>query len=278
MIKTLIFCASSLGERVAYSLDPGQYEVIGFVDNNSEIWGQSLYGISVVYPPSKIIDIKFDLIIIASSKYKEEITSELVNNYGINREKICGYQENSRNIEWLDERVIMLRKCVSLIKERNVSGAMAEVGVYKGDFCKYFNRFLPERKLYLFDTFGGFDSSRDEVTANDSELFKDTSVDLVLGKMVSPENCIVRKGYFPDTANDIDDTFSLVSLDCDLYNPILAGLEFFYPRLSSGGFIFIHDYGSYHFKGVDKAIFDFCDKNKSSFFPLVGGLSAIISK
>lgn len=278
MLKTLIFCASSVGERVAYSLNPDKYEVIGFVDNNSEIWGRVLYGIGEVYPPSELKNIEFDLIIVSQGRYRQEIISELVNKYDIDREKIAEYQDNSKNIDWLDERLIMLRKCVSLIKDRNIKGSLAEVGVYRGDFCKYFNRFFPERKLYLFDTFCGFDSAKDDVSVHDRNLFNDTTVDIVLGKMVTPQNCIVRKGYFPDSAKEIDDNFSLVSLDCDLFNPIAAGLEFFYPKLSSGGFIFIHDFGSYHFQGVDKAVFEFCEKNNVPFFPLVGGLSAIISK
>lgn len=34
MIKTLIYCASGAGERVAYSLDDEKYLVVGFVDSN----------------------------------------------------------------------------------------------------------------------------------------------------------------------------------------------------------------------------------------------------
>lgn len=60
---------------------------------------------------------------------------------------------------------------------------MAEVGVYTGEFCKLFNRYFPERKLYLFDTFEGFDSKRDLVNEVDLDEFKDTSVDIVLSKM-----------------------------------------------------------------------------------------------
>ena len=33
-------------------------------------------------------------------------------------------------------------------------------------------------------------------------------------------------------------------LDLDIYRPTLAALEFFYPRISRGGFCFIHDYNS----------------------------------
>jgi len=33
-----------------------------------------------------------------------------------------------------------------------------------------------------------------------------------------------------------------VLLDMDLYRPTLSALEFFYPRLSSGAYLFVHDY------------------------------------
>src|SRR6266540_1215034 len=44
------------------------------------------------------------------------------------------------------------------IKKRNLKGNVAELGVYKGKFAKHINKFFPERKLYLFDTFEGFDN------------------------------------------------------------------------------------------------------------------------
>jgi O-methyltransferase len=50
--------------------------------------------------------------------------------------------------------------------------------------------------------------------------------------------------------------FSLVNLDADLYLPTKAGLEFFYPRLSPGGIIIIHDY-NYKWPGIKKAADDF---------------------
>ena len=37
----------------------------------------------------------------------------------------------------------MLRRCIQEIKENNVPGSMAELGVYQGDFAKYLNRGLP---------------------------------------------------------------------------------------------------------------------------------------
>lgn len=75
-----------------------------------------------------------------------------------------------------------------------------------------------------------------------------------MNNMKYPENCIVNKGLFPETLGDLDERFSLVSLDCDLYSPIYAGLEYFYPRLNEGGYIIIHDYNSVDFFGVREAI------------------------
>lgn len=232
-----------------------------------------------VLPPSKISQIEYDLIIISISEYEKEITDDLVNKYGVDKRKIATYQPQSLGIKWEEERIVMLRKCISLMKERNIEGDMAEVGVYTGEFSKLFNRYFPDRKLYLFDTFNGFDSNRDEVSEVDINNFKDTSVNIVLGKMKKPENCIIRKGYFPDTAVGIEGSFSLVSLDCDLYKPILAGLEFFYPKLVPGGYIFVHDFGSYHYKEVKKAVFEYCEKVRIPIFPIVDRcLSVIITK
>lgn len=44
MIRTLIYCASGAGERVAYSLDDTVYQIVGLVDSNPEVWGKPLYG------------------------------------------------------------------------------------------------------------------------------------------------------------------------------------------------------------------------------------------
>ena len=61
---------------------------------------------------------------------------------------------------------------------------------------------MPDRKLYLFDTFEGFDVRDKHEYDNDmlnAHAFRDTSTTLVLSKMVA-ENVIIRKGYFPETA------------------------------------------------------------------------------
>ena len=54
-----------------------------------------------------------------------------------------------------------------------------------------------------------------------------------------------------------EERYAVVSLDADLYAPTLAGLEYFVPRMSPGGAIFLHDYNSLQFDGVRLAVRDY---------------------
>lgn len=94
----------------------------------------------------------------------------------------------------------------------------------------------------MFDTFEGFteadadsEKRRGYTKNNQAGYFSDTSVKQVLDKMVYPDNCIIKKGFFPDTAEGIQEEFAFVNIDADLYEPILSGLEWFYPRMARGG-------------------------------------------
>jgi len=170
------------------------------------------------------------------------------------------------------------------IKKKGLRGNVAEVGVYKGKFARYINDLFPDRKLYLFDTFEGFDQrdTAEEKAKNYSSAtqdFSDTSVISVLKQMPVRDNCIPVKGFFPESAKGIEDSFVLVSLDADLYDPIYAGLNFFFPRLVKGGYILIHDFNNDNYKGARKAVEQFCTEQSLNFVPLPdSGGSAIISK
>lgn len=229
-------------------------------------------------PPSEINNMDYDHLIISVPEYGKEVTKYLVEEYGVDAKKILVYDPSLWGFDWEEERIVMLRKCVAILKERNVQGNAAEVGVYRGDFARLINNYLPEKKLYLFDTFTGFDD-RDEYEAVDAGRFKNTSVQYVLSRMPYPEQCVVRQGYFPETVGDLNDKFAFVSLDCDLYKPIRAGLEYFYPRLEKGGYIFVHDFGHLHYARVKQAVYEYCEKYNAAMVPIVDrGMTAIITK
>ena len=135
----------------------------------------------------------------------------------------------------------------------SVSGAAAELGVYRGFFAKCINQLMPERKLYLFDSFEGFAQQ-----ANASESFqaahKNTAVEKVLSIMPYPETVTVKAGFFPQSLEGLEERFCLVSLDVDFYQTTLDGLRYFWPRLEPGGYLMLHDWGSPSLPGVAEAL------------------------
>jgi O-methyltransferase len=170
------------------------------------------------------------------------------------------------------------------INEKKIDGCIAECGVYKGLFAKGINFFFPNRKFYLFDTFEGFDQKDIDIdrkgkysTANIGD-FSDTSIDVVMQKMLHPENCIIKKGFFPESAKDVNEKFVFVSLDMDLYKPIYDGLCYFYPRLQQGGYIFVHDYNNDYYSGAKDAVKKFINEhgNTIPYFPLCDAYGTLV--
>ena len=134
-----------------------------------------------------------------------------------------------------------------------VDGAAAELGVYRGHFARGIHRLLPERKLYLFDSFAGF---APETGASDAfqSAHANTSVEKVLALMDRPEQVVVKAGYFPGSAQGLEETFCLVSLDVDFEQTTLDGLRYFWPRLAPGGYLMLHDWGNPSLPGVAAAL------------------------
>lgn len=138
----------------------------------------------------------------------------------------------------------------------HVPGAAAELGVNRGGFARWINELLPDRTLYLFDTFTGFDPAESRDCGEGfREAHRSTAVGTVLNALPHPEKAAVRQGLFPKTASGLEgERFALVSLDADLEESTLAGLCFFVPRMSEGGYILLHDYNNPKLPGVRLAL------------------------
>jgi O-methyltransferase len=142
-------------------------------------------------------------------------------------------------------RYASLALAIRRVESCGVRGALAEVGVYKGTTSRFILRCAPLRTLYLFDTFEGFPIEDREPQNFGDGRFRDTSEEHVRLALGNALNVQIRKGRFPATTAGLEaERFALVLLDLDVFNPTLAGLEFFYPRISRGGYVFVHDYNS----------------------------------
>jgi len=157
---------------------------------------------------------------------------------------------------------------IKQILKENISGDFAELGVWRGNTASVLAHYAASanRKVYLFDTFEGFDTRDLAGIDKDKEMvFADTSLAMVKEVIGAPGDvCKFVKGYFPSTITDEHraTTYSIVSIDCDLYEPMKAGLEFFYPLMSKGGLLLLHDYSSIFWDGAKKAIDEFCAENE----------------
>jgi len=151
---------------------------------------------------------------------------------------------------------------IERLNTNDIQGSFAELGVYKGETARAIHFMDEKRKLYLFDTFNGF-SNNDLEHENQSDerfeanMFADTSLEKVKKYISGNDNIIFKAGLFPSTAKGLEnELFAFVNIDADLYAPTIAALDFFYPRMSKGGVIIIHDY-NHNWHGIPKAIDEF---------------------
>lgn len=156
-------------------------------------------------------------------------------------------------------RLLFLIATVEELKQSEVPGAFAELGVFRGNSAKVLHLLCPERAFYLFDTFVGFDERDCSDTKGAAGGFSNTSLQHVKRFIGEQENIHYCAGYFPETASMVPEgtRFALVHLDADLHAPTKAGLEYFYDRMEPGAFLILHDYHSGCYPGVMKAVKDF---------------------
>lgn len=253
-----------------------QYNIIGFTDNDAKKLGGGVKGIPV-YGVDECLNLKYDKIIITSAPGLDSIKKQLIG---------LGIEENVIDDSFitapLESRRIFLEKLAFMYKDIEKDVCVAEAGVFEGDFAKYINKYYPNRKLYLFDTFEGFHSKdiEKELQMSDAKVgdYSNTSEELVLSKMTYKNNCKIHKGYFPDTARDIHEKFCFVNLDLDLYEPTYRGLIFFEDKMVKDGVILVHDYFADNFRGPKEAVDKFvAEKNgKYIVLPIGDGISVMI--
>lgn len=268
-MKTFIILgAGQFGRTSSFLFNTGEWKLLAFGDNNQKLWGTFFtHPLGMEIPIMSIEDavsLSADCALLGviddtrSGQMKEQaLTAGFSGTFA----SIGDYYHQ------LDIRSSTLLRLASRMQHQNLNGAVAELGVYKGETAWKLNALFPERPLYLFDTFEGFDTRDIEEETNrgcsraQKEEFADTSAEAVLSRMPYPEQVIIRKGFFPETAAGLEDQqYMLVSLDADLYAPTLAGLEYFYPRLCKGGVILLHDYNNERFRGAKQAVNEYEEK------------------
>ncbi|MDH3288610.1 MAG: TylF/MycF family methyltransferase [Betaproteobacteria bacterium] len=175
-------------------------------------------------------------------------------------------------------------------------GARAECGVYRGAtallMCHAWRNRQPEFRgddLYLIDSYSGTSASvaQDRIPVRDAdgptrmeEFFPagktDTSPEIVRGFFGEFPNVNVCAGWIPQVFATLPEReWAFVHLDLSLYEPTLASLEYFYPRLTKGGVILCD--GSIFCPGVTQAWEDYCGRHDLSYV-LLGHRETVLIK
>lgn len=160
-------------------------------------------------------------------------------------------------------------------KIQHLKGTIIEAGVFKGAslvrFAMLEKILNPEnpREIIGFDAFGEFpeiefkhdkalrrkfidEANKESISKEQLEkVLKHKGVDnfvqLVKGDIVKTAQLYIK--------NNPNLSISLINLDVDIYEPSVAVLKYFYPRLLKGGILILDDYGT--FAGETKAVDDY---------------------
>ncbi|MDR3265429.1 MAG: hypothetical protein LBT15_05390 [Synergistaceae bacterium] len=271
MSRAIIWGAGQCGKWLRKLLRGSGVQVVAFVDNDPSRAGGEFEG-SPVYSPKDLNPAEWDVLFVAMrGQERVEAVLRQLRELGVSEDKI---ETVPSFLMDFDARHAELDWAAELIFQSKIPGAAAELGVYRGDFAVKINAALPDRTLYLFDTFEGFcvrdveEERRRGCSSAKAGEFGDVDVETVRARLPFPEKALFRPGVFPESARGIEDVFCFVSLDADLYLPIYEGLKYFYPRLSPGGCILLHDHDNARFRGVGEAARRYCAEQGLFIQPL----------
>jgi O-methyltransferase len=172
-----------------------------------------------------------------------------------------------------EARLQTMEKSLRTLDHESVTGDVVECGVWRGGHIILARLVSPQRVCWAYDTFEGMPApgpydmkrsghkppptkalskkwtmaSMEEVMDNFTEegVWDEGKIKMVPG--------MVEKTLL-DPIN-IPDAISLLRLDTDWYESTKIELEVLWPRLVSGGFLIVDDYG--HWMGSRKAVDDY---------------------
>lgn len=179
----------------------------------------------------------------------------------------------------------------------DVEGERAECGVFFGTsallLCRAAGTRIPGYSgsgLHLIDSFAGLSepSPADGYSIRGRSAGAASRGNLPKGWLAAPidearatlrdyPDVSFHPGWIPQVLPALPEArWSFVHLDLDLYEPTLGSLDYFYPRLSTGGVIICDDYGAPLFPGAHRAWDQFCDDNGVPYVVLDTGQSVIL--
>jgi len=192
------------------------------------------------------------------------------------QEELKWYNKMHYVLKDSQESIDVAHVCKFILERENVEGDILELGVEFAGFsvviADFLKRIGSKKHLYGCDTFEGFpyDDLQGGELAQQNKMGTSMGLDYEsaikkIRDFNSENKVTLLKGMFEETLYQKlgDKKFSVVFMDCNLYQSTKFALEFSYPRVSQGGVIAFDEYE----EGKDKPYFgetiatnEFCDK------------------
>lgn len=266
-------------------LNPKELKLIGYATTMEQAWNiyenngavKETIETMPIMPIDAAVSCEPELMILAAANEEDDmVLKHMLLRADYRGEVLSLFEQHQK----FSVKTAIIRKLSWRLEELGVAGAVADLGAYRGDFSWQLNALMPERTLYLFDTFTGYDY-RDvekeqelgfsDVKAGDYSLSQrefEQIENRLMERMPYPEMIVIKKGWFPETAYDLEDEqYALVHIDTGLYAPTYAGIQYFFPRMSKGGVILVSGYEDGKRESVRLAIQDL-EKKYGAFLML----------
>ncbi|MEW5769660.1 MAG: TylF/MycF/NovP-related O-methyltransferase [Pseudomonadota bacterium] len=175
-----------------------------------------------------------------------------------------------------------------------VPGARCECGVFRGFSALLLTRIAQSlgnpypAPFHLVDSFEGLSAPTPEDALAEETAGGGPRYEAVPGQFATPmqevaklfrpaDDVHLHKGWLPGALDQLPETqWAFVHVDVDLYEPTLACLEYFMPRLAPGAVLINDDYASPLFPGGGKAWDEYFLKRDLPFITLDSGQSVYV--
>ncbi|MGK0257143.1 MAG: O-methyltransferase [Candidatus Azotimanducaceae bacterium] len=177
------------------------------------------------------------------------------------------------------ERKWHLNEFLKLV--RNVPGDFSECGVFRGGSAHFMcaEALLSNKHVHLFDSFEGLSAPIDGEDNHWSPGDLRIGEEEVRNNLAQFDNYSTYKGWIPERFGEVSETkFSLVHIDVDLQQPTGDAIEFFYPRLSTGGILLLDDHGSAMCPGARSVALDYFADQEETVLDLATGQGVVFKK
>lgn len=144
--------------------------------------------------------------------------------------------------------------CMDYFKDKEI--VVAEIGTFEGRNAKSILINLNVKKIYLIDLYRTYLGYEDDGSYNLVDTAYAKAKELLHGKEDKIKWLI---DYSDSAVYDVEEKLDFVYIDGNHeYDYVKSDINLYYKKLKVGGVMGGHDI---HYKGVRKAVFEFCKKN-----------------